>query len=87
MSLHSGSEHERKGPCFVGMCRRSVCGTVCGLRGSDRRAEDETFKPAQRREAEKIFAARKGKADFIDYEFKDWKGTSLFTFAPSSRRP
>jgi hypothetical protein len=25
-----GSEHERKGPCFVGMCRGSVFVTVCG---------------------------------------------------------
>jgi carboxymethylenebutenolidase len=39
-------------------------------------SEDSSFKPALRNQAEEIFVARKDKPDFIDYEFKDWKGTS-----------
>ncbi|THH08892.1 hypothetical protein EW145_g2391 [Phellinidium pouzarii] len=36
--------------------------------------EDRSFDPL-RAEAEAIFAARKEKSDFIDYEFRDYKGT------------
>lgn len=37
-------------------------------------AEDEYFGPKIRNEAEAIFAARKGKPDFVEYEFNDYKG-------------
>ncbi|KAL4251880.1 AB hydrolase superfamily protein [Abortiporus biennis] len=37
--------------------------------------EDMSFKTPQRNNAEAIFAARKDKPDYIDYEFKDYKGT------------
>ncbi|KIK69561.1 hypothetical protein GYMLUDRAFT_33934 [Collybiopsis luxurians FD-317 M1] len=38
--------------------------------------EDFTFKPKLRQKSEAIFAARKSKDNFIDYEFKDYKGTT-----------
>ncbi|KAL4251879.1 AB hydrolase superfamily protein [Abortiporus biennis] len=37
--------------------------------------EDMSFGTAKRNNAEAIFAARKEKPDYIDYEFKDYKGT------------
>ncbi|EJC97916.1 dienelactone hydrolase endo-1,3,1,4-beta-D-glucanase [Fomitiporia mediterranea MF3/22] len=37
--------------------------------------EDMAFGPKLRNEAEAIFAARKDKPEFIDYEFHDYKGT------------
>ncbi|KAF5389175.1 hypothetical protein D9757_003524 [Collybiopsis confluens] len=37
--------------------------------------EDIAFKPRIRRRAEEILAERKGKDTFVDYEFKDYKGT------------
>lgn len=37
------------------------------------------FSVALRNEAEAVFAARKDKPDYTDYEFKDYKGTFLFT--------
>ncbi|EIM86030.1 dienelactone hydrolase endo-1-3,1,4-beta-D-glucanase [Stereum hirsutum FP-91666 SS1] len=37
--------------------------------------DDSTFTPSLRQEAEAIFAARKDKPEYIDYEFKDYKGT------------
>lgn len=36
--------------------------------------EDMSFGPKIRHEAEAVFAARKDKPDFIEYEFKDFKG-------------
>lgn len=47
-------------------------------------AEDLSFKAPLRKEAEAVFAARKGKADFVPYEFDDWKG-SLFRFAVAAQ--
>ncbi|KAH7925902.1 dienelactone hydrolase endo-1,3,1,4-beta-D-glucanase [Leucogyrophana mollusca] len=38
--------------------------------------EDDTFSAALRNKSEAIFAARKGKEDFVDYEFVDYKGTA-----------
>lgn len=38
--------------------------------------EDSMFKPELRSKAEAIFAARKDKEDFIDYEFVEYKGPS-----------
>ncbi|KAI0086560.1 dienelactone hydrolase endo-1-3,1,4-beta-D-glucanase [Irpex rosettiformis] len=37
--------------------------------------DDQSFKKEVRDNAEAIFAARKGKPEFIEYEFKDYKGT------------
>ncbi|KAJ3775514.1 dienelactone hydrolase endo-1-3,1,4-beta-D-glucanase [Lentinula raphanica] len=37
--------------------------------------EDMGFKPAMRRKAEEILASRKDKENFVEYEFKDYKGT------------
>ncbi|KAG2145889.1 Alpha/Beta hydrolase protein [Suillus clintonianus] len=37
--------------------------------------DDMTFSPAMRNKSEALFAARKGKDDFVDYEFVDYKGT------------
>jgi len=37
--------------------------------------EDMAFKPETRRMAEELLAARKGKDNFVEYEFKDYKGT------------
>ncbi|EKM49648.1 uncharacterized protein PHACADRAFT_265215 [Phanerochaete carnosa HHB-10118-sp] len=37
--------------------------------------DDMTFTKSLRDQAEAIFAARKDKPDYIDYEFKDYKGT------------
>ncbi|KAJ7741425.1 dienelactone hydrolase endo-1,3,1,4-beta-D-glucanase [Mycena maculata] len=40
-------------------------------------AEDDMyFKPEKRLEAEAVFAERKGKDTFVDYEFKEYKGTT-----------
>lgn len=39
--------------------------------------EDSSFKKSLRDEAEAIFAARKEKPDFVEYEFKDYKGEHL----------
>ena len=36
-----------------------------------------TFGPNVRANTEAIFAARKDKSDFVDYEFHDYKGTEL----------
>ncbi|KAJ3977807.1 dienelactone hydrolase endo-1-3,1,4-beta-D-glucanase [Lentinula raphanica] len=36
---------------------------------------DMGFKPAMRRKAEEILASRKDKENFVEYEFKDYKGT------------
>ncbi|THG94999.1 hypothetical protein EW026_g6571 [Hermanssonia centrifuga] len=36
---------------------------------------DMTFKPPLRNQAEAVFAARKEKEDYVDYEFKDYRGT------------
>lgn len=41
-----------------------------------RSAEDMGFKKPLRDEAEATFAARKDKPDYVDYEFKDYKGKS-----------
>ncbi|KAA1469968.1 dienelactone hydrolase endo-1-3,1,4-beta-D-glucanase [Dentipellis sp. KUC8613] len=38
--------------------------------------EDSAFPPKLRKSAEEVFKAREGKEDFIEYEFKDWKGTA-----------
>ncbi|KAF5389172.1 hypothetical protein D9757_003523 [Collybiopsis confluens] len=38
--------------------------------------EDMTFKPKLRQRAEEILASRKGKDEFTEYEFKDYKGTT-----------
>lgn len=35
-----------------------------------------SFGPQPRQRAEEIFAARKEKENFVDYEFKDYKGQS-----------
>jgi len=37
--------------------------------------EDIMFSPSLRNQAEAIFAARKGKDNFIEYEFEDYEGT------------
>lgn len=37
-----------------------------------------SFKKEIRDKAEAIFAARKGKDDYVEYEFKDYKGTGCF---------
>ncbi|KAJ3747293.1 dienelactone hydrolase endo-1-3,1,4-beta-D-glucanase [Lentinula detonsa] len=37
--------------------------------------EDMGFKPEIRRKAEETLASRKGKDNFVEYEFKDYKGT------------
>jgi carboxymethylenebutenolidase len=44
-------------------------------------AEDNTFPTKSRQAAEAIFAARKGKEDFVDYEFVDYKGITLVSEA------
>lgn len=36
-----------------------------------------SFVPTLRQGAEAVFAARKDKPDFVEYEFKDYKGTLL----------
>lgn len=41
-------------------------------------ADDSTFTPSLRQEAEAIFAARKDKPEYIDYEFKDYKGSHSY---------
>lgn len=38
-------------------------------------ADDMSFGPKLRNEAEAIFAARKDKPDYVDYEFKDYAGS------------
>lgn len=38
-------------------------------------AEDMTFSHEMRKQSEELLAGRKGKADFVDYEFIDYKGT------------
>ena len=42
-----------------------------------------SFKKALRDEAEAVFAARKDKPDYVEYEFKDYKGALYFEFGPS----
>ena len=37
-----------------------------------------SFGPALRNKAEAILAARKDKPEFVDYEFKDYKGKTDF---------
>jgi hypothetical protein len=37
-------------------------------------AEDLFFKPEKRLEVEAVFAERKGKATFVDFECKDYEG-------------
>ncbi|KDQ62408.1 hypothetical protein JAAARDRAFT_30314 [Jaapia argillacea MUCL 33604] len=37
--------------------------------------EDMSFGPALRKASEEVFAARKGKPDYVDYEFVDYAGT------------
>lgn len=36
--------------------------------------DDPTFPPLMREKAEVALAARKGKENFVEYEFKDYKG-------------
>ena len=43
-------------------------------------SEDVSFGPKLRSQAEAIFAARKDKPEYIDYEFHDFKG-ELFNYA------
>ncbi|KAH7884962.1 hypothetical protein F5I97DRAFT_1881233 [Phlebopus sp. FC_14] len=38
--------------------------------------DDMSFSPEKREKAEAIFAARKGRQDFVPYEFVDYKGTA-----------
>ena len=38
-------------------------------------ADDFAFKKPLRDEAEASFAARRGKPEFVEYEFRDYKGT------------
>lgn len=38
------------------------------------------FKKPLRDEAEAIFAARKEKPEFVEYEFKDYKGKYILSF-------
>ena len=40
--------------------------------------EDFGFKPKLRSKAEAIFAGRKDKPDYIDYEFKIYEGTRSY---------
>lgn len=35
-----------------------------------------SFTPKLRQDAEDIFSSRKDKPDFVEYEFKDYKGTA-----------
>lgn len=37
-----------------------------------------SFGPKLRNEAEAAFAERKDKPEFVDYEFKDYKGGTVF---------
>lgn len=39
-----------------------------------------SFKPEMRDMAEEIFASRKNKPDFVEYEFKQYKGTYAFVY-------
>ncbi|KAJ7126070.1 dienelactone hydrolase endo-1,3,1,4-beta-D-glucanase [Mycena epipterygia] len=52
-------------------------------------AEDDAyFKPEKRLEAEAIFAERKGKDTFVDYEFKEYKDTTHgFASRPDLKYP
>lgn len=43
-----------------------------------------TFKPPLRNQAEAVFAARKEKEDYVDYEFKDYKGKLTSGYNDSS---
>lgn len=43
-------------------------------------SDDMTFGPKLRQDAEAVFAARKGKDDFVDYEFRDYKGNGIRMF-------
>jgi len=38
--------------------------------------EDHSFSPQIRKQAEEVFSARQGEEDFVEYEFKDYKGTA-----------
>jgi len=59
-----------------------VCSTTCRLT-SCLPSEDMSFTPELRKQSEKAFADRKGKADYVDYEFKDHKGKWLYSsFCP-----
>ncbi|KAK7469197.1 hypothetical protein VKT23_003688 [Stygiomarasmius scandens] len=57
------------------------CSWVC--------AEDDfVFGPAARAKAEKSFESRKGKDNFVEYEFKDYKGTTHgFASRPNMEYP
>ncbi|KAI0030257.1 dienelactone hydrolase endo-1,3,1,4-beta-D-glucanase [Vararia minispora EC-137] len=52
--------------------------------------EDMSFKPRLRQEAQAIFAARKEKPEFVDYEFRDYKGPCTahgFAIRPNQSYP
>lgn len=50
--------------------------------------DDMVFGPKVRLRAEAILAGRKGKDTFVDYEFKDWKGTAHgFAVRPNQELP
>ena len=44
--------------------------------------EDSTFPPDMKNEAEAVFTARKGKPDFVEYEFKQYMGMKI-TYSPN----
>lgn len=44
--------------------------------------EDSTFPPDMKNEAEAVFASRKGKPDFVEYEFKQYMGMKI-TYSPN----
>lgn len=46
----------------------------CGMSWLTDTIEDFAFKPAFRLSCEAVFAERKGTDQFVDYEFKDYKG-------------
>ena len=45
-------------------------------------SEDFTFGPSLKDEAEASFAARKGKENFVEYEFHDYKGAFNYSRVP-----
>ena len=49
--------------------------------------DDQFFPTDVQQRAEAIFAERKGKENFVEYEFKQWKGLRRFKFSQSELIP
>ncbi|KAA1469967.1 dienelactone hydrolase endo-1-3,1,4-beta-D-glucanase [Dentipellis sp. KUC8613] len=50
--------------------------------------EDSTFPPKLRNSAEEVLKAREGTPEYVDFEFKDWKGTAHgFAIRPNLEVP